>query len=68
MYAIGAIANASILGLYLLTRTVGIPLGPGSGSVESVGIVDVAAKTAELLAVAGLVVLLFKSRPRVTNV
>jgi hypothetical protein len=62
MYAIGAIGNASILGLYFLTRTVGIPLGPGSGSVESVGVVDVVAKTAELLAVAGLVVL-FKSLP-----
>ena len=67
MYAIGAIGNASILGLYLLTRTVGVPLGPGSGSVESVGVVDVVAKTAELLAVAGLVVLVLKSRPRVTG-
>jgi hypothetical protein len=67
MYALGAVGNASILGLYLLTRTVGIPLGPGSGSIESVGVVDVVAKTAELLAVAGLVVLLLKSSPGVTN-
>jgi hypothetical protein len=67
MYAIGALGNASILGLYLLTRTVGIPLGPGSGSVESVGVVDVVAKMAEFLAVAGLIVLLLKSRPRMAN-
>jgi hypothetical protein len=67
MYALGAFGNASILGLYVLTRTAGIPLGPGSGSVESVGVVDVVAKTAELLAVAGLVVLLLKSRRRVSD-
>jgi hypothetical protein len=62
MYAVGAIGNVSILALYLLTRTVGIPLGPGSGSVESVGVIDVVAKAAELLAVAGLAVLLVKTR------
>jgi hypothetical protein len=67
MYALGAIGNASVVGLYVLTRTAGIPLGPGSGSVESVSLVDVVAKTAELLAVAGLVVLLVKSSPRVTD-
>jgi hypothetical protein len=62
MYAVGAIGNVSILGLYLLTRTVGIPLGPGSGSVESVGVIDVVAKAAELLAVAGLALLFVKTR------
>ncbi len=64
MYAAGAIGNLSILGLYLLTRTAGIPLGPGSGSVESVGVIDLVAKTAELLAVLGLVVLFLKTAPR----
>jgi hypothetical protein len=63
MYAAGAIGNVSILGLYLLTRTAGIPLGPGSGVVESVGAIDIVAKTTELLAVAGLVALLVKTRP-----
>jgi hypothetical protein len=61
MYAIGAIGNVSILALYVLTRTVGIPLGPGSGSVESVGAIDLVAKSTEVLAVAGLVVLLIKT-------
>ena len=64
MYGIGAVGNVSILGLYLLTRTVGVPLGSESRSVESVGVIDVVAKTAEVLAVAGLVVLLLKTRPR----
>jgi hypothetical protein len=64
MYAVGAIGIVMILGLYLLTRTTGIPLGPGSGSVESVGAIDVLAKSAEVLAVMGLVVLYVKTRPR----
>lgn len=63
MYAVGALGNMGILGLYVLTRTAGVPLGPGSGSVESVGVIDVVAKTSELLAVAGLLVLLLKTRP-----
>jgi hypothetical protein len=63
MYALGAIGNLSILGLYVLTRTAGIPLGPGSGSVEQVGFIDLVAKTAEMLAAAGLVILLVKTRP-----
>jgi hypothetical protein len=67
MYAAGALGNVSILGLYLLTRTAGIPFGPGTGSVESVGAIDLVAKASELLAVAGLVALLFKTRPRVID-
>ena len=67
MYALGAIANAGILGLYALTRTAGIPLGPGSGLVEPVGVIDLVAKTTEVLALAGLVVLFFKSHPRLTE-
>jgi len=62
MYIAGAIGNISILGLYVLTRTVGIPLGPAAGSVEPVGAIDLIAKTTETLAVAGLVVLLLKTR------
>jgi hypothetical protein len=61
MYTAGVIGIVSILGLYALTRTTGIPLGPGSGSVESVGAIDLVAKSTEVLAVAGLVVLLVKT-------
>jgi hypothetical protein len=64
MYAVGALGTLSILGLYVLTRTAGIPFGPGLGSVEQVGVIDLVAKTTELLAVAGLAVLLLKTRPR----
>jgi hypothetical protein len=63
MYAVGAIGIVSILGLYVITRTTGIPLGPGLGSVESVGAIDLVAKATEVVAVTGLVVLLLKTRP-----
>lgn len=62
MYFAGAMGNIGILVLYVITRTVGIPLGPSVGSVESVGAIDLVAKTTEALAVAGLVVLLVKTR------
>jgi hypothetical protein len=64
MYAAGAAGNMSTLVLYVLTRTAGIPLGPGAGSVEPVGAIDMLAKTTELLALAGLALLLLKTRPR----
>ncbi len=45
----GIAGNAAIASLYLLTRTVGIPLfGPEAGEVEGVGFVDVCATASEL--------------------
>ncbi len=46
---LGIGGNLAIVGLYLLTRTVGIPLfGPGVGEVEGVGFVDLCATTSEV--------------------
>jgi hypothetical protein len=67
MYTVGAVGIVGILGLYLITRTAGIPFGPESGSVESAGLIDLVAKGAELLATAGLVVLLLKTRTRLVG-
>jgi len=64
LYGLGIAGNLGILVLYLATRTVGIPLGPELGSVEAVGAPDVLAKTSEVLAVAGLILLLVKTRDR----
>ena len=45
----GMAGNLAIVALYLLTRTVGIPLfGPGAGEVEGVGLVDVCATASEV--------------------
>ncbi len=50
MVLLGGIAgNLAIVALYLLTRTVGIPLfGPGAGEVEGVGFVDLCATASEV--------------------
>jgi MFS family permease len=45
----GIAGNLAIVALYLLTRTVGIPLlGPEAGVVEGIGFADVCATTSEL--------------------
>ncbi len=45
----GIVGNLTIVALYLLTRTVGVPLfGPEAGEVEGVGLADVCATTSEL--------------------
>lgn len=47
----GAAGNLSIIALYLVTRTIGVPLGPHAGQLEEIGVVDVAATSAEALLV-----------------
>ena len=45
----GIAGNLAIVALYLLTRTVGIPLfGPGAGEVEGAGFVDLCATASEV--------------------
>ena len=61
----GIAGNLMIVALYLLTRTVGIPLfGPKAGEVEQIGFADVCATTSELgIGVALGVVLLREITP-----
>jgi hypothetical protein len=62
---LGIGGNVSIIVLYLLTRTVGIPyFGPHVGEVEGVGVADLFATTAELALVIMLGVLLVRGLPR----
>ena len=59
----GIIGNGLILGLYLVTRTVGIPIfGPEAGEVEPVGRLDVISKMVEAALVVSLMMLL-RSQP-----
>lgn len=51
-------ANLSIVVLYVLTRTAGIPFGPHAGKVEDAGQLDMAATAAEFGLVFALVTLL----------
>jgi hypothetical protein len=49
LYMAGIVGNLSILALYVVTRTVGIPFfGPEAGEVEAVGAIDVVTKLAEV--------------------
>ena len=62
---LGVGGNFSIVALYLLTRTVGIPLfGPHAGEVEGIGAVDLSATAAELALVAALGAVLLRGLPR----
>jgi hypothetical protein len=54
----GAVGNAIVVGVWLVSRTVGLPLGPEAGSPEAVGFIDTAATVFEALLVGGVVALL----------
>jgi hypothetical protein len=59
----GVVGNLLILALYTVTRTVGIPfLGPGAGTIEEIGLPDVASLAFEVATVALLALAL--RRPR----
>ena len=53
--AAGAAANLAIVGLWAVTRTVGVPAGPHAGTVEEAGLLDVAATASEAALAAILV-------------
>ena len=58
-FLIGIIGNLAIIGLYIVTRTSGIPLfGPHAGEVEDIGLVDLSSKLAEFALVISLVALM----------
>lgn len=54
----GILGNLSIVALYLVTRTLGVPLGPHAGEIETAGVLDMAATAAELGVILALVTLL----------
>jgi hypothetical protein len=49
--AAGAIGTLAVIMLYVVTRTVGVPLGPEAGDVEGLGVIDLASKATEALLV-----------------
>ena len=54
----GIWGNLSIVVLYVVTRTSGVPLGPHAGKMEEAGLLDMAATASELGIVFALVTLL----------
>jgi hypothetical protein len=57
----GAYANLAIVAVWLVSRTLGVPIGPDAGSTEPVGVMDVAATFDQLVLVAYVAAIL---RPR----
>lgn len=58
---VGAVGSLMVVGLWLYTRTVGLPLGLEKGAVEQVGPPDLVASALEVL-VAGLALRLSRAR------
>ncbi|MEK7061751.1 MAG: hypothetical protein AAB957_00620 [Patescibacteria group bacterium] len=58
---VGIIVNIAIIVLWIYTRTLGVPFGPETGEVESIGTLDTISKLAELGTILFLA-MLFRSR------
>jgi hypothetical protein len=59
----GIVGNGLIIGLYVVTRTLGVPFfGPEAGEVEPVGALDALSKIIELALIGCLVLILRRRR------
>ena len=58
VYVVGALGNALIAVTWVISRTTGLPFGPGAGEPEPVGVADVVSTAFELAVVVGTVLLL----------
>ena len=58
VYVVGAVGNALVAVTWVISRTTGLPFGPGAGEPEPVGIADVVSTAFELAVVVGTLLLL----------
>lgn len=58
LYLAGAVVNALIVLTWIVSRTTGIPVGPGAGEPEAVGLPDILATAYEVLLVVAALALL----------
>ena len=62
LFAVGIVGNLAIIGLWVVTRTVGIPFfGPHAGEIETVGGIDGVANLVEVTLVVILGLLLWRA-------
>jgi hypothetical protein len=64
IYLAGAAGNAAIAVMWVVTRTVGLPAGPGAGEREAVEFADTLATSFEVLLVIGALMLARGARAR----
>lgn len=62
VYLAGVVGNLAIMALWIVTRTVGVPAGPETGSVDAVGLLDAVSKLLETGLVGCLALLLLALR------
>ena len=60
--AFGAFGNGFIIAIWVVSRTVGLPFGPESGTPEPIEFIDALATTFQVLIVAGCLALLLTRR------
>jgi hypothetical protein len=60
LLAAGAAGNGLVVAVWLVSRTVGLPVGPEPGVPETVGVPDALATAAELVVVLGSMLLLLR--------
>ena len=58
VYLIGAVANGAMIGIWLLSRTLGVPIGPEPWVAEPAEVLDVVSTGLEVLIVAGSLAIL----------
>jgi hypothetical protein len=63
LLAAGAAGNLAIIGLWLVTRLIAIPLGPAAGTAEEFGGLDILATVFELTVAAGAIALIRRPLP-----
>lgn len=54
----GIIGNLSIIAMWIVARTVGLPLGPMTGEIEEIGVLDLASKIVEFGVILCMIALL----------
>lgn len=54
LYLVGIVGNAAIILLWVITRTVGVPVGPEAGEREAAGLLDVVSTVLEVALIAVL--------------
>jgi hypothetical protein len=64
---VGLAGNLAMIGLWAVTRTVGVPFGPGAGEVESIGVLDIVATACEVGVVVACAVALHRRNQLVST-
>ena len=60
----GVVGSTAVIGMWVVSRTIGGPLGPESGEAEALGAADAAASLAEAIMVVVLLLCLWDRSPR----